>query len=94
MENQFSRGENFSWFLFFAQISLHLIRRRKSERERESGKLARRLDSIIRLTIDCYIAGKMLSEQKMSMKLLMVGAVLLIAAVKGESLFLFLALIM
>lgn len=27
----------------------------------------------------------MLSEQKMSMKLLMIGAVLLIAAVKGES---------
>lgn len=29
----------------------------------------------------------MLSEQKMSMKLLMIGAVLLIAAVKGEPLY-------
>lgn len=54
----------------------------------EEEKLERFLseaDNLITLTNNFSKEGKMLSEPKMSMKLLMIGAVLLIAAVKGES---------
>jgi hypothetical protein len=53
--------------------------RKSSQSKRKARKKA--LDNLISLTIQ---GGKMLSEQKMSVKLLVIGAVLLIAAVKGK----------